>query len=102
MLPPHQKWMTTGQRILPIKKATLSNEGLDPFGKKLVPPTRIERAARGLGNRCSIQLSYGGNKVQTWADRKKTLDSCQDSREGLLENFNQPLKCTGFVQSEQA
>ncbi len=30
--------------------------------KKLVPPTRIERAARGLGNRCSIRLSYGGNK----------------------------------------
>ena len=29
-------------------------------GKKLVPPTRIERATRGLGNRCSIQLSYGG------------------------------------------
>jgi hypothetical protein len=25
-----------------------------------VPPTRIERATRGLGNRCSIQLSYGG------------------------------------------
>ena len=29
--------------------------------KKLVPPTRIERATRGLGNRCSIQLSYGGS-----------------------------------------
>ena len=28
--------------------------------KSLVPPTRIERATRGLGNRCSIQLSYGG------------------------------------------
>ena len=28
--------------------------------EKLVPPTRIERAARGLGNHCSIQLSYGG------------------------------------------
>ena len=27
----------------------------------LVPPTRIERAARGLGNRCSIRLSYGGS-----------------------------------------
>ena len=27
---------------------------------ELVPPTRIERATRGLGNRCSIQLSYGG------------------------------------------
>ena len=28
--------------------------------KNMVPPTRIERAARGLGNHCSIQLSYGG------------------------------------------
>jgi len=28
--------------------------------KTMVPPTRIERATRGLGNRCSIQLSYGG------------------------------------------
>ena len=26
----------------------------------MVPPTRIERATNGLGNRCSIQLSYGG------------------------------------------
>lgn len=30
------------------------------FIQKMVPPTRIERAARGLGNRCSIRLSYGG------------------------------------------
>jgi hypothetical protein len=29
-------------------------------GETVVPPTRIERATRGLGNRCSIQLSYGG------------------------------------------
>ena len=29
----------------------------------MVPPTRIERAARGLGNRCSIRLSYGGNYI---------------------------------------
>jgi hypothetical protein len=28
--------------------------------KKLVPPIRIERTTNGLGNRCSIQLSYGG------------------------------------------
>ena len=27
---------------------------------RLVPPIRIERTTRGLGNRCSIQLSYGG------------------------------------------
>jgi hypothetical protein len=26
----------------------------------LVPPIRIERTTNGLGNRCSIQLSYGG------------------------------------------
>lgn len=29
-------------------------------GKRLVPPIRIERTTYGLGNRCSIQLSYGG------------------------------------------
>ena len=28
--------------------------------ESLVPPIRIERTTRGLGNRCSIQLSYGG------------------------------------------
>ena len=26
----------------------------------MVPPIRIERTTYGLGNRCSIQLSYGG------------------------------------------
>ena len=30
----------------------------------LVPPIRIERTTNGLGNRCSIQLSYGGMKVR--------------------------------------
>ena len=30
-------------------------------GGILVPPTRFERATRGLGNRCSIHLSYGGS-----------------------------------------
>ena len=29
-------------------------------GEELVPPIRIERTTYGLGNRCSIQLSYGG------------------------------------------
>ncbi len=28
-----------------------------------MPPIRIERTTRGLGNRCSIQLSYGGVTV---------------------------------------
>ena len=26
----------------------------------LVPPARLERAAHGLGIRCSVHLSYGG------------------------------------------
>jgi len=26
----------------------------------VVPPARLERTTRGLGNRCSIHLSYGG------------------------------------------
>ena len=34
--------------------------GTEDRREELVPPTRIERATRGLGNRCSIQLSYGG------------------------------------------
>ena len=28
--------------------------------KTLAPPARLERATPGLGNRCSIHLSYGG------------------------------------------
>ena len=45
--------------------ATWTDETGKPFNyfevtEGLVPPTRIERATRGLGNRCSIQLSYGG------------------------------------------
>ena len=29
-------------------------------GFKMVPPTRVELVTPGLGNLCSIQLSYGG------------------------------------------
>ena len=29
----------------------------------MVPPARLERAAHGLGIRCSVHLSYGGNKI---------------------------------------
>src|SRR5262245_28210586 len=29
-----------------------------------MPPGRLERPANGLGNRCSIQLSYGGQAVE--------------------------------------
>jgi hypothetical protein len=32
-----------------------------PLRGALVPPARFERTANGLGNRCSIQLSYGGD-----------------------------------------
>ena len=35
----------------------------DKPNEDLVPPIRIERTTRGLGNRCSIQLSYGGIKL---------------------------------------
>ena len=35
-------------------------ELIETSGEKLVPPIRIERTTNGLGNRCSIQLSYGG------------------------------------------
>src|SRR3972149_9178461 len=33
---------------------------LDREGKKLAPPGGLEHPANGLGNRCSIRLSYGG------------------------------------------
>ena len=46
--------------LLQKKKVTLKMKSRQK-DEVLVPPTRIERAARGLGNRCSIQLSYGGN-----------------------------------------
>jgi hypothetical protein len=37
-----------------------TEEVIEMSGEKLVPPIRIERTTNGLGNRCSIQLSYGG------------------------------------------
>jgi hypothetical protein len=30
-----------------------------------VPPRRFERPTNGLGNRCSIQLSYGGKAFKS-------------------------------------
>ena len=39
---------------------------MSKWRKRLVPPTRIERATNGLGNRCSIQLSYGGLLVLSY------------------------------------
>ena len=36
-------------------------------GKKKLPPTGFEPVAPGLGNLCSIHLSYGG---KIWLDRK--------------------------------
>ena len=36
----------------------------DGFETRLVPLTRLERVAYGLGNRRSIHLSYGGTEKQ--------------------------------------
>jgi integrase len=40
--------------------------------EKMVPPTRIERATNGLGNRCSIRLSYGGIWVRYRMGERKS------------------------------
>ena len=43
--------------------APLSDEGSGEareYPERLAPPARLERATYGLGNRRSIQLSYGG------------------------------------------
>ncbi len=37
-----------------------TDQAVEMSEEKLVPPIRIERTTNGLGNRCSIQLSYGG------------------------------------------
>jgi len=46
--------LTGGASKASIEEVTEMSE------EKLVPPIRIERTTNGLGNRCSIQLSYGG------------------------------------------
>ncbi len=33
---------------------------LPTFVERMVPPGRLERPTTGLGNQCSIHLSYGG------------------------------------------
>ena len=38
--------------------------GAGNVAKLLAPPARLERATPGLGNRCSIHLSYGGAGVE--------------------------------------
>ena len=39
----------------------------------MVPPARVERAAHGLGIRCSILLSYGGNFASQGGPRFNTI-----------------------------
>ena len=41
--------------------------------KKMVPPTRLERVAYGLGNRRSIQLSYGGTEEAIMQFHRKVV-----------------------------
>ena len=52
----------------------------------MVPPIRIERTTRGLGNRCSIQLSYGGEAKYQWVT--------------LLQTLGLGVKCSGRVLLE--
>jgi hypothetical protein len=57
--PSGSKMVAMGQEL----RSSSSCEAVQSVRKQkevLVPPTRIERATNGLGNRCSIRLSYGG------------------------------------------
>jgi hypothetical protein len=64
-------------RILSKAFENNSSGGAIERAQSLVPPTRIERATRGLGNRCSIQLSYGGMtlKIHACVSRVKLTSS---------------------------
>ncbi len=42
-------------------KSSDRDQGVTPLSKSLAPLARLERAAHGLGIRCSIHLSYRGN-----------------------------------------
>jgi hypothetical protein len=46
----------------PKKQKGINGKPFDSPIFSLVPPARLERAATGLGIRCSILLSYGGMK----------------------------------------
>ena len=52
--------ITTGD----LRRVRWERGAVSKCRKVLVPPTRIERATNGLGNRCSIQLSYGGVRLR--------------------------------------
>ena len=54
--------------VVAIVLRSLGTKGLGRSGqirRKQVPPRRFERPTNGLGNRCSIQLSYGGKAFQS-------------------------------------
>ena len=49
----------------------------------MVPPARLERTTRGLGNRCSIHLSYGGAHTNTRGPDGVRLRATNVPRESL-------------------
>ena len=57
--PSGSKMVATGDELL-RRHSLKAVEGMVKQEERVVPPTRIERATNGLGNRCSIRLSYGG------------------------------------------
>ncbi len=63
-----RSWTTPGWRANPQSRNLPVQWERGTVSKwliKMVAPTRIERATRGLGNRCSIQLSYGATRSTT-------------------------------------
>ena len=83
-----QKWGESGERVAGVRKKELTLNWLTPRFY-LAPPARLERAAHGLGIRCSIRLSYGGTRLMFWEDAFNTIyQRCQCFNSGSHENQN--------------
>src|SRR3990172_13301589 len=63
-------------RLLAGEREFVAAAAASGADRKVVPPAGFEPATRGLGNRCSVLLSYGG-----W-QRTPRADLCVEAGEG--------------------